>query len=126
MFDTKVTGALTIARKLRADTRAVVFFSSIASAFGSSGQADYAAANDVLDKLAWSLRGRVSGRVVSINWGPWADGGMVSPELQREYARRGLGLIAPDLGVQALIDELSYGSAGDAQVILTNTDPARL
>lgn len=126
VFDTKVTGALTIARKLRGDTRAVVFFSSIASAFGSSGQADYAAANDVLDKLAWSLRGRVPGRVVSINWGPWADGGMVSPELQREYARRGLGLIAPDLGVQALIDELSYGSASDAQVILTNADPARL
>jgi NAD(P)-dependent dehydrogenase (short-subunit alcohol dehydrogenase family)/acyl carrier protein len=126
VFDTKVSGALTLARKLRKDVGAVVFFSSIAGAFGSRGQADYAAANDVLDKLAWALHERVDGRVVSINWGPWAESGMVSPELQREYGRRGIGLIAPDRGVEALIDELSYGVATDVQVILSNADPAIL
>jgi hypothetical protein len=51
---------------------------------------------------------------------------MVSAELQREYGRRGIGLIAPDRGVEALIDELSYGVAADVQVILSNADPAIL
>ena len=117
---------MALVRKLRHDVGAVVFFSSIAGAFGSRGQADYAAANDVLDKLAWALSQRIDGRVVSINWGPWADSGMVSPELQREYGRRGIGLIDPDRGVDALIDELRFGSATDVQVILSNADPAIL
>jgi hypothetical protein len=31
---------------------------------------------------------------------------MVSPELDREYARRGVGLVHPDDGVARLLDEL--------------------
>ena len=34
---------------------------------------------------------------------------MVSPELEREYARRGIGLIDPDAGVGALLAELLHG-----------------
>ena len=95
-----------------------MFFSSVASAFGNRGQADYAAANDVLDKLAYSLQGRTQGRVVSINWGPWAGAGMVSPELEREYARRGIGLIPMTDGVEALLRELRYGERQDVQVVM--------
>ena len=55
VFDTKVAGALTLVEKLRDDTRLIVFFSSAAAVFGNAGQTDYAAANDVLDRLAIHL-----------------------------------------------------------------------
>ena len=86
--------------------------------FGNRGQVDYAAANDVLDKLALALRARVQGRVLSVNWGPWADTGMVSPQLEREYARRGIGLIPMTDGVEALLQELRYGERQDVQVVM--------
>jgi NAD(P)-dependent dehydrogenase (short-subunit alcohol dehydrogenase family) len=121
VFDTKVLAAATLCEKLRDDPKFVVFFSSVASAFGNRGQADYAAANDVLDKLAYTLQARVRGRVVSINWGPWAGRGMVSPELEREYSRRGIGLIGLDEGVEALLQELRYGAREDVQVVIMHT-----
>jgi acyl transferase domain-containing protein/NAD(P)H-dependent flavin oxidoreductase YrpB (nitropropane dioxygenase family)/NADP-dependent 3-hydroxy acid dehydrogenase YdfG/acyl carrier protein len=126
VFETKVAGALTLAAKLRDDIGFVVFFSSVASVFGNRGQADYAAANDVLDKLAVVLNRRLPGRVLSINWGPWADGGMVSPQLARELARRGVGLIAPEEGVAEFLAELLHGPDDDAQVVLLKADPAAL
>ena len=124
VFDTKVEGALTLAEHLRDDVRLVVFFSSIAGVFGNRGQADYAAANDALDKLAHWMRSRIRARVVSINWGPWAGGGMVTPEIEREYSRRGIGLIDPEDGIQSLLDELT--TEGDAQVLLMRAAPGRL
>ena len=46
---------------------------------------------------------------------------MVSPELEREYARRGVGLIPPEEGIARFFDELIHHR--DAQVILTATAP---
>ncbi|HEX4451928.1 MAG TPA: SDR family NAD(P)-dependent oxidoreductase [Kofleriaceae bacterium] len=122
VFATKLVGARTLVDKLRDDVKLVVMFSSISGAFGNRGQVDYAAAGDALDKLAWTLQRKIKGRVVSIDWGPWAGAGMVSPDLEREYARRQIGLIDPDAGVEALLAEL-HGERGDAQVILTAADP---
>lgn len=117
VFDTKVRGALVLEERLRDDVRFVAFFSSISSAFGNRGQTDYAAANDLLDKLAHALDRRLAGRVVSFNWGPWDGSGMVSDDLRREYERRGLGLIDPKEGVAAFLDELG-DPEGPAQVIV--------
>ena len=61
---------------------------------------------------------------MSVNWGPWADTGMVSAELEREYARRGIGLIPLDAGVDALLRELSFGRREDTQVVLMCGTPA--
>jgi NAD(P)-dependent dehydrogenase (short-subunit alcohol dehydrogenase family)/acyl carrier protein len=119
VFSTKVAGARTLARKLADETRFFVFFSSVSGAFGNRGQTDYAAANDVLDKLAHHLHETVRGRVLSINWGPWRGVGMVRPELEREYERRGIGLIQPRDGIDRFFEELLAGS--DPQVILTAT-----
>jgi NAD(P)-dependent dehydrogenase (short-subunit alcohol dehydrogenase family) len=60
----------------------------------------------------------VADRIVSIDWGPWAAtaGGMVSPELERDFARRGVGMIAPEDGVSALFGELAWGDPSDHQV----------
>ncbi len=117
VFDTKVQSAIVLHSKIRDDVKFVVFFSSVASAFGNRGQVDYASANDVLDKLAHSWQTRIAGRVLSVNWGPWADTGMVSESLASEYQRKGIGLIPQDEGVNALLRELSAGR-GESQVVL--------
>ena len=118
VFDTKVSGALVLNRQIRDDVKFVVFFSSVAGAFGNKGQADYAAANDVLDKIAHAWQERIDGQVLSVNWGPWADTGMVSESLEKEFNGRGIGLIPPQEGVDALLRELSVGRDGDTQVVL--------
>jgi acyl transferase domain-containing protein/NAD(P)H-dependent flavin oxidoreductase YrpB (nitropropane dioxygenase family)/NADP-dependent 3-hydroxy acid dehydrogenase YdfG/acyl carrier protein len=125
VFSTKLTGAQTLVDKLRDDVKLVVLFSSISGAFGNRGQVDYAAAGDALDKLAWRLQRKIAGRVVSIDWGPWAGTGMVSAELEREYAKRQIRLIDPEHGVEALLSELR-APRGEAQVIWTASDPRGL
>ena len=65
---------------------------------------------------AW--QNRINGRVLSVNWGPWADTGMVSEALEREYARKGIGLIPQADGVNALLQELASGGRGETQVVL--------
>ncbi len=131
VFDTKVSGALTLLEALRSPAEFIVFFGSVAGAFGNRGQVDYAAANDALDKLALRLAALPAGerparRVLSIDWGPWAGAGMVTPELEREYARRGIGLIPMEDGVAAFIDELIRGEEADAQIILMRATPASM
>lgn len=126
VFDTKVSGALTIAETIRDDVRFMFFFSSISAVFGNRGQVDYAAANDVLDKLALTLNRRIRGRVASINWGPWEPSShgpsMVSRELEEEYARAGIGVIPVSDGVKSFITELNSPSK-DAQVIWMQASP---
>jgi NAD(P)-dependent dehydrogenase (short-subunit alcohol dehydrogenase family)/acyl carrier protein len=124
VFDTKVASALTLVNKLRDDVRFIAFFSSVSGAFGNKGQSDYAAANAALDGLAHQLRITRNTRVLSVNWGPWAGAGMVRPELEAEYARRGVALIAPEDGAQRFLEELFDGS--DTQVILSATSPSDL
>lgn len=121
VFDTKAKSALSLMKHVGDDTRFVAFFSSVSSAFGNRGQTDYAAANAVLDALAHHLRNAQKSRVLSVNWGPWAGAGMVRPELEAEYARRGVALIAPDDGAARFLEELFEGE--DTQVILTAASP---
>jgi acyl transferase domain-containing protein/NAD(P)H-dependent flavin oxidoreductase YrpB (nitropropane dioxygenase family) len=116
VYRTKVAGAralLGALDELPDLPRAVVFFGSIAAVLGNRGQADYAAANDALETLgsSWSARG--GARALTVHWGPWAPegphGGMVSEELARSYAERGISLLAPDAAVAALFRELAWG-----------------
>lgn len=126
VWATKVDGARALASAVQDDLGFLVLFGSVSGVFGNRGQVDYAAANDALDTLARIWAGRTRGRVVAVDWGPWAapdDGtGMVSAEVEREYARRGIGLIEPDDGVACLLAELAGGT--EPQVMYMCGDPA--
>lgn len=118
VFSTKVDSAAFLARRLRPERlKFCVFFSSIASRYGNKGQADYAAANEVLSKLAAALDRRWPGRVVAMAWGPWSGVGMVS-ELKKHLVRRGLKLISPEAGPVFVVDELTRGRKGQSEVLI--------
>ncbi len=132
VFSTKVDGARTLAGALRPDLGFLVLFGSVSGVFGNRGQVDYSAANDALDTCAHAWARRFRGRVVSLDWGPWGSsdpagrgagagegtgGGMVSAELERAYAQRGIGLIDPDAGVAAVLRELAAADVDDPQVV---------
>ena len=119
VMQAKAGAAGTLAQHLREDSlRFMVFFGSVAGRFGNRGQADYAAASEVLAKLACELDRRWAARVVAIDWGPWRSAGMVSPELERQFASRGVALIGLDQGCALLEEELLRGSKGAAEVLL--------
>lgn len=121
VFDTKVTPLRVLAEQLRADTQFVVLFSSIASVYGNRGQTDYAAANSVMDNYAWALKEKISGKVMSINWGPWKGAGMVSAALEEEYQRRGIALIPLQEGMETFVSELKYGTESQVLIMAGNT-----
>ncbi|RZQ65808.1 type I polyketide synthase [Amycolatopsis suaedae] len=113
VYATKVEGARALLAELPEAPRFTVFFGSIAATLGNAGQADYAAANDALDSLGTAWAEATGARALTVHWGPWAPegvhGGMVSPELARSYATRGISLIDPADGVDALLRELAWG-----------------
>jgi len=118
VFGTKVESALILSRHLKCEQlQFCVFFTSVAGRFGNRGQADYAAANEVLAKLAVYLDRRWPGRVVSIAWGPWSTIGMVS-ELEHHLGQRGLQMIPPDVGPVFLDEELRLGRKGECEVVI--------
>ncbi|MGW5715237.1 SDR family NAD(P)-dependent oxidoreductase [Amycolatopsis sp. NPDC003865] len=115
VYRTKVDGARALLDALEELTEPprVVLFGSIAAVLGNRGQADYAAANDALEGLGEAWAKRSGTRALTVHWGPWAPrerhGGMVSDELARSYAERGISLLAPEAAVPALFRELAWG-----------------
>ncbi|MCL9759088.1 SDR family NAD(P)-dependent oxidoreductase [Frankia sp. AiPa1] len=86
-----------------APLRHLVLFTSVAGLFGNPGQADYAAANEALCRVAAAHRhAHPDHHVVAIDWGAW-DGGMVTPGLRDLFAARGVRLLAPDAGAAAFV-----------------------
>lgn len=119
VVNTKIKGLRNILQAVQPENlRFLVLFSSMAGFFGNAGQADYAMANEILNKSAHILdKSLPDCRVLSINWGPW-DSGMVSPELKKVFKERNIHLIPADLGAQALIKELTRAEQPAAQILI--------
>ena len=117
VYGTKVEGAVNLLAALKdAPLRAVAFFSSSTARFGRRGQADYAMANEVLNKLAARLRAdRPQVRTVAMGWGPWA-GGMVTSALAAMFRDEGVATIGLEAGARLMVDELA--SAGPTEVVV--------
>ena len=119
VYSTKVDGLRSLLAAVDPqELRALVLFSSTTGRFGRTGQADYAIANEVLNKVARQQAARLPNcRVVAINWGPW-DGGMVTPSLKSVFAREGVPLIAPAEGAAHLVHELCVDGPVPAEVVV--------
>jgi acyl transferase domain-containing protein/NAD(P)-dependent dehydrogenase (short-subunit alcohol dehydrogenase family) len=123
VFNTKVKGLNVLLEATKNDLlKYLVLFSSVTARVGNNGQADYAMANEVLNKMAQkeSIQ-RPDCRVVSINWGPW-DGGMVCSALKRKFETSGIDLIPVNAGAICMVHEMKgHGNLPVEVVIGANT-----
>ncbi|MBT8488963.1 MAG: SDR family NAD(P)-dependent oxidoreductase [Gemmatimonadetes bacterium] len=120
VFGPKVTGLSVLLEATKEDPiQVIALFSSIAARAGNAGQSAYAAANEVLNKVA-AAEAHQRGdwcRVRSYNWGPWA-GGMVDEGLAAHFEKQGIALLDVDLGSRFFADELGSGGDGVERVVL--------
>jgi len=104
----KALGVLNLDRLTRQDPLDwFVLFSSAASVLGSPGQANYAAANTVLDSVAHERR-RLGRPALSVNWGPWSEIGLAAGAFTTErLAASGISPMTPKEAVNALEEVMS-------------------
>ncbi len=121
VFQTKVEGLQTLLDVTRLDPlKWIVLFSSITARLGNAGQSDYAAANEVLNKLAHheSRQRGDACRVLSINWGAW-NGGMVDDSLRGHFEKQGVSLIPLESGAELFADLLLQHSKPPVEIVVT-------
>ncbi|MEM7205044.1 MAG: SDR family NAD(P)-dependent oxidoreductase, partial [Planctomycetota bacterium] len=120
VFAPKVAGLAALLDATRDDPiELIALFSSIAARAGNAGQAAYAAANEVLNKVAATEAARRGPgcRVRSYNWGPWA-GGMVDAALAAHFERQGIDLLSIEAGTDYFVADLGRGGDGVERVVL--------
>jgi hypothetical protein len=129
VYATKAVMAQSLLAAFQAEPlKLILFMSSSTARFGRKAQADYAAANEVLNKLAWEeRRSRPGAAVLSPSFGPFR-GGMVDGRLAALFASEGVGLIDPAAGARAVVRVLGLGPAGPCEMVVLGpgTDPALL
>ncbi len=111
IFDLKADSTYLLCRALRPETlRLVLLFASVAGRTGNIGQCDYAAANEIINRLAWWMQGSwPKTRVLALNWGPWSGTGMANEAINRQFQARGVIPIDPDSGRRFIREELARG-----------------
>ncbi|MGA1823080.1 MAG: SDR family NAD(P)-dependent oxidoreductase [bacterium] len=75
----------------------IVLFSSITAVMGNPGQCDYAYGNSFMDNFAilregLRRRGERKGKIISINWPLWKEGGMRVDEQTEEWMKKRIGM----------------------------------
>jgi len=121
VYRTKIDGLCSmLAATNPSELKHLVLFSSAAGFYGNPGQSDYSMANEILNKTAYRFKAlHPTTQVLSFNWGPW-DGGMVTPELKRMFAARGVYIIPLAAGAQLLLSELAADDNRCPQILVGN------
>jgi acyl transferase domain-containing protein/NAD(P)-dependent dehydrogenase (short-subunit alcohol dehydrogenase family)/acyl carrier protein len=116
---TKADAVYVLSRKLRPESlQCLLLMSSVTAAFGNRAQADYAAANGIMNGLSVLLSGQWPARVVAMNWGPWGSSGMVSEEVRQQFLSRGIQMVPLDGGAMAALREIEAGPQSDPLVAM--------
>lgn len=95
----KVDGTAALDKRLP-DLDHFVCFSSAAASIGSPGQANYAAANAVMDAIVAGRHARGQA-ALSVAWGPWAEAGLAT-EARRAWEAGGVRPMAPSICIAVL------------------------
>lgn len=121
-FRAKVGGAAALMELTRGDElRHFIAFGSTSGRFGSVGQADYCAANDMLAKLvSWYRTRNPRCRAVCFHWTAWDEVGMaMRPEIRTALQSRGIKFLPVEEGVDHVVNELLAGVPA-AEVVVTD------
>ncbi len=126
VFNTKADSIFTLARRLKpACLDWLVLFTSVAGRTGNRGQCDYAAANELLNRMAWWLHYRwPEVKVSAINWGPW-ESGMASEKVNAQFRERGIVPIPPLAGRCFLRDEMLCADRGPVEMVAGTFHPPK-
>ena len=124
VVDTKVLGLLHLQKHVKPP--ALKFFtvlSSVAGRYGNSGQTDYATANELMNRLCSQLHSIWQSRVAvrALCWGPWGattfGAGMVTPETEEKFARRGVALVRCEKARRVFAAEVRANGSGPVEII---------
>ncbi len=115
VFRGKALGALHLWNAVeKHGPRFYMAFSSVAGRFGNPGQVDYAAANEVLNKLVALLNHDGKTRATSIDWTAWDEVGMAAEgSMKTLLEARGVQLLPPEVGAPMVGDFLENGLSGE-------------
>lgn len=119
VFDTKVNGLYNFMQALNNEPlQFVLTFSSVSARFGRPGQADYAMANEVMNKFTYAASSLYpQTRFNAMGWGPW-EGGMVDESLKRKFEQLGVEVIERGRGARALTAEILAGHEQACELIM--------
>jgi acyl transferase domain-containing protein/NADP-dependent 3-hydroxy acid dehydrogenase YdfG len=118
VFATKIAGLRALLSATADDPlRVLALFSSVSARCGNNGQAAYAMANEVLNRIAYAeAQRRPQTLVRALGWGPW-EGGMVGPELRDHFAKLGVPMIPLARGAEMFVDDMSSAIVADARQV---------
>lgn len=118
VLGTKLDPLMTLVRLIDPrQLKVLMLFSSVSGFFGNPGQADYAAANEILNLVGANLNRLWPTRVVSINWGPWSGAGMVTDAVAAQFESRGVGMVTVPAGREVAVRELLEPHPGQTCVL---------
>ena len=122
---TKAGGALNLLAAAAGRVPLWLLVSSWSGRFGNAFQTDYAAANEMMNRLASGAAGEQS-RIVSLAFPPWEGSTMarrIPGFIREEMQRQGVPFLAEAEGVAAFLTELGQTARGE--VLVGRTLPAR-
>ena len=119
VLNTKTKSAFVIAKNVVPKKLSFfILYSSISGVTGNLGQSDYAAANEILNKLAVYLNSSWPTNVMAINWGPWTKTGLVEELIVKKFKSLGIEPLTAIEGRNLFMNELRYLKSLDSEVIL--------
>lgn len=129
VVETKVLGLLALAQHVvPTQLRFFTVFSSVAGRYGNSGQADYATANELMNRLCLQLQAAWGSTVAvsALCWGPWGattwGAGMVTADTEAKFAAKGVRLVSAALGRRLFRDELQREAGSPVEVVCGEAD----
>lgn len=101
VLSVKCVGLINIIKACNLDRcLSLYLFGSVSGTYGNKGQTDYSAANEGLYRIAKIFSSsHPQLKTVVFSWGPWAEIGMAKPEVNAQFARRGIVPLTIDQGV---------------------------
>lgn len=107
VIQSKVNGTIVLDQETREEQLDFfLMFSSVVSVFGSTGQADYAAANAFLDSYAFQRQLETGQKTRVINWGTWKIGMASAESIQKKSEEQGVLPLDTESALLALVRSL--------------------